>query len=75
MIVCEWFIAYILPLFCDVSALSELYVGGVAMSEWALGGIRVLFVAVVAVCAVSFLIVLPYKWIMYLLRGGRKKKF
>ena len=64
MSICEWFIAYILPLFCDVSLLSEE----------TLSDIRVLFAFAVTACAIMLLIVLPYKWIMYLLRGGRKKK-
>lgn len=64
MSVCEWFITYVLPLFCDVSLLPTETVTD----------IRILFALVVSVCAVGLLIWLPYKWIMYLLRGGRKKR-
>ena len=64
MSICEWFIAYVLPLFCDVSLLSDEV----------LTDIRTIFALAVVYCAVMLLIILPYKWIMYLLRGGRKKK-
>ena len=64
MNVCEWFITYVLPLFCDVTLLPTETITD----------IRVLFAIVVSVCAISLLIVLPYRWIMYLLRGGRKRK-
>lgn len=64
MSVCEWFIMYVLPLFCDVALLPEE----------TLCDIRIMFAIVVAFCAVSLLIWLPYKWILYLLRGGRKKR-
>ena len=62
--VCEWFISYILPLFCDVALLDENM----------LLDIRRIFALAVTLCAVSLLIILPYKWIRYLLSGGRKKK-
>ncbi len=64
MSVCEWFIGYVLPLFCDVALLDEA----------TLLDIRTIFALVVTCCAVSLLIILPYKWIRYLLSGGRKKK-
>ena len=64
MSVCEWFIAHVLPLFCDVSLLPLE----------TLTDVRILFTLVVSFCAVSLLIWLPYKWILYLLRGGRRKK-
>lgn len=64
MSICEWFITYLLPLFCDTALLDET----------TLTGIRTIFAYVVTGCTVSLLIVLPYKWIKYLLAGGRKKK-
>ena len=64
MSVCEWFIAHIMPLFCDVSLLPVETITD----------IRVLFALVVSFCGVGLLIWLPYKWILYLLRGGRKKR-
>lgn len=60
--VCEWFIAYILPLFCDVSLLDSV----------TLGNIRVLFAIVVAIVWINLLIVIPYKWVKKLFTGGRK---
>ena len=65
MSVCEWFIAYLLPLFCDVSELPADIVTDV----------RIIFAFVVTLCAVNLLIWLPYKWITYLLRGGKRRKF
>ncbi len=62
--ICEWFIKYLLPLFCDVSKLSPEV----------LSDVRTVFCIVITWCAVSLLIIIPYKWIKYLLSGGRKKK-
>ena len=64
MSICEWFIGYILPLFCDISLLPLE----------TLTDIREIFAFAVAFCGVSLLVWLPYRVIMYLLRGGRKKK-
>ena len=64
MSVCEWFINFVLPLFCDVSLLSLE----------TLESIRTSFALVVTFCTISLLIWLPYRWTLWLLRGGRKKK-
>ena len=62
---CEWFIQHVLPLFIDLEAVADTTI---------LTDIRVLFALVIALCAVGLLIVLPYKWIKYLLSGGKNKK-
>lgn len=64
MSICEWFISWLLPLVCDVSLLPEQ----------TLTDIRTSFALVFAFCAISLLIWCPYKLILYLLRGGKKKK-
>ena len=64
MSICEWFISYILPLFCDVSLLDETV----------LTDIRTFCALVVTFCAISLLIWLPYKWIKWLLSGGSRRK-
>lgn len=61
---CEWFINYLLPLFCEVDLLTIEQ----------LAHIRYIFALAVTLCGISLLIVLPYKWIRYLLSGGRRKK-
>lgn len=61
----EWFISYVLPLFIDVSLLPSE-----TMTD-----IRIMFALVTTFCAIGLLIWLPYKGLLYLLRGGRKKRF
>lgn len=61
---CEWFIQYLLPLFCDTALLAETTIED----------IRFIFAIVVTCCAVSLLIIIPYKWIKYLLSGGKRRR-
>ena len=63
MNLCEWFIFYVLPLFCDVTLLTEQ----------TMESIRTLFALAVGICAIDLLVVFPYKIIKRLLTLGRKK--
>lgn len=62
MNLCEWFISYVLPLFCDVTLLTDQ----------TMESLRTFFALTVGICAIDLLIVFPYKITKRLLKGGKK---
>ena len=74
MVLSNWFITYLLPIFVDLSVLEEKYCLDIPVTDWLYGGITIFFAVVLTVLTVNFLLILPARWLLYLLRGGRKKK-
>lgn len=74
MVLSNWFITYLLPIFVDLSVLDEKNYFGYPVMDWLYGGITIFFAVVLTVLTVNFLLILPARWLLYLLRGGKKKK-